>query len=196
MLLQPSADRRRDLAPNWPDPVVAVPVTEMILRHYSARPLEFDENRVYERDVHFKPNGLWLSVVGDGDWKEWCEAEEFHLAALAYHCDFALAADADVLHISTARELREFGRHYRSQKAHHDSLWSVDWAWVARDYGGIIIAPYQFRCRFDKECFWYYPWDCASACIWDLENIMLDISDVDESVKKNLLDKRTKAEVV
>ncbi len=38
---------------------------------------------------------------------------------------------------------------------------------VAKLYQGIIIAPYCYSIRLDNDCFWYYPWDCASGCIWD-----------------------------
>ncbi|QBI98814.1 hypothetical protein SEA_BOBBY_184 [Mycobacterium phage Bobby] len=45
----------------------------------------------------------------------------------------------------------------------------IDWGKVAADYGGIIIAPYQWSRRMDPH--WYYTWDCASGCIWNLEAI-------------------------
>jgi hypothetical protein len=39
-----------------------------------------------------------------------------------------------------------------------------NWERVARDYDGVIISPYQFNRRM--TLMWYYPWDCASGCIW------------------------------
>lgn len=32
-------------------------------------------------------------------------------------------------------------------------------------------APYQWECRLDRDTFWYYSWDCASACIWNLQAV-------------------------
>ena len=38
-----------------------------------------------------------------------------------------------------------------------------------RRVDGIIIAPYQWYCRMTVD--WYYTWDCASGCIWNLDAI-------------------------
>lgn len=51
-------------------------------------------------------------------------------------------------------------------------LWvSVNWPLIATRWDGIIIAPYQWSCRYDDRTFWYYGWDCASGCIWNLHAI-------------------------
>lgn len=42
---------------------------------------------------------------------------------------------------------------------------SIDWLRVKTQYGGIEIAPYQWKRRLSS--FWYYGWDCASGAIWD-----------------------------
>lgn len=42
---------------------------------------------------------------------------------------------------------------------------AIDWQKVSRQYDGIIIAPYQWEHRLSSD--WYYPWDCASGCIWN-----------------------------
>ena len=41
---------------------------------------------------------------------------------------------------------------------------NIDWRKVASDYGGIEIAPYIYKGRYDIS--WYYGWDVASGCIW------------------------------
>jgi hypothetical protein len=43
----------------------------------------------------------------------------------------------------------------------------MNWPEVAKQYQGIIIAPYLDSCRLRDGFFWYYPWDCACGCIWD-----------------------------
>ena len=48
---------------------------------------------------------------------------------------------------------------------------AIRWQDVALDYQGILIAPYQWSLRLDKDFRWYYMWDCASGCIWDLSAI-------------------------
>lgn len=49
---------------------------------------------------------------------------------------------------------------------------AIDWSAVAAQYGGILIAPYQWKRRL--ELTWYYGWDCASGCAWDLSLIELE----------------------
>lgn len=49
----------------------------------------------------------------------------------------------------------------------------ISWKKVRKNYDGIIIAPYQWDCRNASETTWYYPWDCASGCIWNLEKVSL-----------------------
>jgi hypothetical protein len=57
----------------------------------------------------------------------------------------------------------------------------IDWPKVSERYDGVVIAPYVWSLRMgDYEMIegrmrktpdsaisdWYYPWDCASGCIW------------------------------
>lgn len=51
------------------------------------------------------------------------------------------------------------------------SVTAFDWIDVASRYSGIEIAPYQWKRRIHPSTFWYYTWDCASGCIWDLSAI-------------------------
>jgi hypothetical protein len=44
---------------------------------------------------------------------------------------------------------------------------SINWAGVAKDYQGVIIAPFVWDRRLHDAYSWYYTWDCASGCIWD-----------------------------
>ena len=43
----------------------------------------------------------------------------------------------------------------------------MDWGYLATQYQGLIIAPYLWDLRLFGPA-WYYGWDCASGCIWDL----------------------------
>lgn len=50
----------------------------MRLLHYSTKAL----TDIYSVEQclnkrHDKPNGLWVSVEGERDWKEWCTGESF-----------------------------------------------------------------------------------------------------------------------
>jgi hypothetical protein len=132
----------------------------MNLIHYTYKPLEFDPLRTYEQSDNWKPVGFWLSAEGDGmfSWKNWCTREEFGVCGLENAARFVLAPNANVLHINNTEELDAFNNRYGSVLAH-----------MAKDYDGIIIAPYHWQRR--NELIWYYSWDCASGCIWNLQAI-------------------------
>jgi hypothetical protein len=40
-------------------------------------------------------------------------------------------------------------------------------------YDGIEINPYQFEARY--QYLWYYGWDIASGCVWNLNNVKLKL---------------------
>lgn len=149
----------------------------MQLMHYSDELIEELDNRKYDQDdmpFHHKPAGLWLSVVGDMDWKEWCIGERFNLENLRYSYEVSLKETSKILHIRTSEELIEFTKKYPLRTRTFDidfDNYQIDWYSVKREFEGIIIAPYQWDCRLSIESNWYYGWDCASGCIWDLKCI-------------------------
>lgn len=136
----------------------------MKLLHYSAKPFQFDSNRKYPADDHWKPSGLWLSVEGDNDWQEWCEEEGFALDNLKCVVEVRIKPDANVLLIDTVTKLGAF--HARFCRAENDFL---AWNKVKAVYDGLIIVPYQWERRL--TIMWYYGWDCASGVIWNLSAI-------------------------
>ena len=114
-----------------------------------------------------KPHGLWLSVQGEDDWKSWCEAEQFNLESFKHTYQIILHDNADILHISTLKEIDAFSKHYAKPIAGINLPYVyIDWVEVAKDYDGIIIAPYLHKRRYTDHTFWYWGWDCASGCIW------------------------------
>ncbi len=144
----------------------------LILRHYSAEPFVFDPQRLYCQDQdYFKPTGLWLSVVGEDDWESWCQQENFHIQNLVHTTDFSLVTDANILHLDSPSGLSLFTRRYRRVLMPSVSYYVIDWPCVVKQYDGLIIAPYQWTCRLDPDMMWYYAWDCASGCIWNLKVI-------------------------
>lgn len=78
-----------------------------------------------------------------------------------------LTPAANILHLQTPKELDDFTTKYRSTP--HFSDIHLEWDRVAEEYQGILIAPYQWSRRL--ELMWYYSWDCASGCIWDITAI-------------------------
>lgn len=112
----------------------------------------------------YKPCGLWISVDGPDDWPSWCKDENFRDVDEQYRYAVHLAKRHRVLVLDTLHEMIAFNREYRVDVGFlHDQ---IDWARVAQDHDGVIIAPYHWDLRLENDFFWYYGWDCASGCIW------------------------------
>jgi hypothetical protein len=175
---------------------VAVSFGNLELRHYDGKPLRLDKSVRYERPdetyPHMahngKPRGLWISVKGENDWPEWCQAEDFYLEEIATEHRVTLWPTANIKVISGNTEFDEFHWEYEAdiyglgerRRYRTTDFWGnplpdfkydyIDWTAVAQDYDGIIIAPYLFNRRLDGPS-WYYGWDAASGCVWNLNAI-------------------------
>jgi len=151
------------------------------LEHYTDQVFSF-ERRTYQQKPplgFLKPLGLWVSVAGEDDWPSWCREEEFCLSSLEHLSVVTLADDANILMVSSPELLDEFHAEYavdddflrgRPWASDEKRYWAVDWPKVAEKYDGIIIAPYHWSRRLDGP-MWFYGWDCASGCIWNLDAV-------------------------
>lgn len=142
------------------------------LYHYSAKPLTgcFPvKQTIADRDdwnFFYKPAGLWLSV--EDEWEKWCRDNNFSLHRLTHKAKVIIGAGADhLVKLETEEDVLAFDREYGGTNPRIESLRAINWTRVATEFSGIIIAPYQWRLRFDYDLLWYYGWDCASACVWD-----------------------------
>ena len=138
----------------------------MNFSHYSRAPIEaVRDGNPNGRGGAYKPAGLWLSVDGEDDWPAWCSGEGWCCNVDLWHYRVNLAADANVLVLSTADEVCGFGGEY-GKMLPREFFANIDWPRVALQHDGVIIAPYQWDCRLDDRVNWYYTWDCASGVIW------------------------------
>lgn len=174
--------------------------TEMKLIHYSSVEFELEIRKYNQNCVMWnaKPSGFWFSVEGiseeDQTWKSWCEGEKFNLEGLEVSYEIILKENANILHLKTHEEILDFGKEYPYVKPQWDNpkdrricgTYELDWHKVKEKYLGIIIAPYQWSCRLHREVSWYYGWDCASGCIWDLTCIQeLKLKETHECNRSN-----------
>ena len=67
--------------------------------------------------------------------------------------------DANILRVKNVAAIDAFSREYIGLYK------NIDWHRVCARYDGILIAPYLSARRLNLP--WYYPWDCASACVWN-----------------------------
>lgn len=161
----------------------------MRLIHYHHSPIL----KLYEKEypielLNHKPGGLWVSVEGledDTNWKDWCVAENFGLENLKMPHLLTLKKTANVLFIQTAEKLDEFNKEFGISLSEYYKItfglnrqtpgyeeyvnqkgYSIRWNEVKKKWDGLIIAPYQWENRLGMS--WYYGWDCASGCIWNI----------------------------
>ena len=142
----------------------------MTLEHYTAEPLVLDRTRAYKQSAHYKPRGFWVSVKGEDDWPTWCRQENFAWSRLEVCQEVKVSETANILVLDDVSKIVRFNRKYKAPMLPKMTRY-IDWERVAKDCDGIIIAPYQWSIRMNDDLFWYYPWDVASGCIWNLNAI-------------------------
>lgn len=142
------------------------------LYHFAEKEFTLNKSKKYslrEPRLPMKPEGLWLSDESDYGWKLWCDDNDFGLLNYLYRCVVNMD---NILHIKTVPELKDFTKQYPLKAIpglEALSFNSLDWQRVMDEHHGIVISPYQWEVRL--SVIWYYPWDCASGCIWNLEAI-------------------------
>ena len=137
--------------------------------------IKFNLNKTYKQGSDLKPTGLWYSCYSswykyliDNDWKG-------RLADYIYKLNIKNKTLTDInnkdinklLVINNEKDFEQFEKKYLKPSAPVRRLgkrW-INWRKVANDFGGIEICPYFSEKR---EIAWYYPWDVASGCIWNL----------------------------
>jgi hypothetical protein len=155
------------------------------LAHYSKFPLPDQLFTTPQVEKAMKPRGLWVSCEHpDQDpteerewtsWVGWCHGEQWLLDRLRYRAAVTLHDDANLIHLTTMDEILAFDKKFHApldevQLRLMNCRYHIDWPRVAEHYQGILIYPYCYRLRL-SEIMWYYPWDCASGCIWDVAAI-------------------------
>ena len=154
------------------------------LYHYSEKKIGDLRPDFYERhkmiileDCSMKPHGFWISVedyADDINWFDWCKSQSFRISHLQYRYSVLLAPDVNILLLNTANLIDHFSNIYVRADV-NKSMQMINWKLVKDQYDGIIIAPYQWSRRFCPYITWYYVWDCASGCIWNLDKVKLSL---------------------
>lgn len=147
-------------------------LTDDMRIHMSKKPFEL-EQRTFNQKVTMKPFGFWYGF--GSEWIDWTRSEMPEwVGKYIYSVDIG---NTNVLQIKTHMELMMFNREYQSNLSDtgHRRLEGevIDWKKVADKYDGIEINPYQFEARY--QYLWYYGWDIASGCIWNLSGVKLKL---------------------
>ena len=146
-------------------------LTDDMRIHMSKKPFEL-EPRTFTQKVAMKPNGFWYGF--GSEWIDWTRSEmPDWIGKYIYSVDIGTT---NVLQIKTHMELMQFSREY-SQVGLMSKVYRegevIDWKKVASKYDGIEINPYQFEARY--KYLWYYGWDIASGCVWNLSGVKLKL---------------------
>ena len=120
-----------------------------------------------------KPKGLWYAI--GSEWLDWVRSEMPHWEG-KYLYDIDLG-DSNILKLNSTLDLYDFTREYRVEDS-DDNKWYfkgyyINWDEVRKKYDGIEIQPYIYEARHNIDTFWYYGWDVAGGCIWNLSNIKI-----------------------
>ena len=156
--------------------------------HITNRKIKIDLTKTYVQDENiFKPSGFWYSCKNS--WYNWCyENMPKRLGKYLYEVNINNKMKTNIrninkdkiLIINNKKDFQTFGKKYKIISA---GLISIDWNTVSKDYGGIEICPYLLEFRMDDNYEWYYTWDIASGCIWNLKPIIKSIEI--KYIKKN-----------
>lgn len=164
----------------------------MKLIHYTPKARVLNYRRLYSQQIDHKPKGLWVSCEHDDkdrldpreyevpsmNWYDFA-SENIGLERLQHRHEVVLKNSANMLTLDTIADMLQFTKKYTDvPKRYHDEdnflydrgLW-IDWRRVRAKYQGIMIPIYHWSLRLSDVTRWYYIWDCASGCIWDLEAI-------------------------
>lgn len=119
-----------------------------------------------------KPVGNWISIPGEDDWPSWCRSEGYNLPAALRYCHRLNLDTNAVKVISSIAEIDAFTDEWlvTTPLGQDITFFNLAWDKIAERYKGVVIAPYIWARRLSppKVSNWYYTWDCASGCIWDI----------------------------
>jgi hypothetical protein len=147
-------------------------LTDDMRIHMSKKPFEL-EQRIFNQKVSMKPGGFWYGF--GSEWIDWTRSQKPEWEGkYIYSVDIG---NTNVLQINTHMELMQFTREYQANSNEfgyvREEGAKIDWKKVAGKYGGIEINPYQSEARY--QYMWYYGWDIASGCVWNLSRIKLKL---------------------
>lgn len=149
--------------------------------HYSRNPLQHSElvsknqtDQTDEYNPYHKPKGLWITDDSEYNWERWVREEDF--CTEKFVCKSQI--DLDLTDIHWIKNLRQFDAFNKKFSMETKALGlprlvdkTINWQLVASHYKGVIITPYQGQRRLNRNCNWYYGWDVASGCIWNISAV-------------------------
>lgn len=130
------------------------------------------EKRHYTQRPDDKPYGFWYGF--GNEWIDWTIiAGSERKGEYVYEVDIN---GSNILQIKDYSELIGFTKEYGSSKQIAPGIiFSIDWPRIELKYDGIEINPYIGKARLNTKNLWYYSWDVASGCIWNLDKVKINL---------------------
>lgn len=167
-------------------------LADLELIHFSKDPFLLSQRTYSQSEKNLKPMGLWVSVHNEEDnWSRWCIQEDYELDNLSHKTKIKLRDNGKFIWLKTLNDINDFSKQFSKSswtvsgdlnisgkdvfRAFHHISSSIKWDKVAEDADGIVISPYIWEARLHTDFSWYYPWDCASGCIWNLDAIRVEV---------------------
>lgn len=112
------------------------------------------------QDIEYKPNGLWYGIG-----TAWIDYTRDTFPHREQEHMFKIDVDESQMKIiRTLDEMAAFDEEYGVPHKRAPHYRFIDYVRVAKDYGGIEIAPYIDGAY--GNFMWYNSWDVPSGCIW------------------------------
>ncbi len=172
-------------------------ITSDMRIHISKYPIYELEKRHYNQGPNDKPQGFWYGF--GKEWINWIESEDpkrkiehvyevdidgsnilkiknySELAEFTKEHVYEVDIDgSNILKIKNYSELAEFTKEHGSGiRENPRIIFFIDWYTIGLRYDGIEINPYIWQARLDTKFLWYYGWDIASGCIWNLDKVKI-----------------------
>ncbi len=138
--------------------------------HTSKYPIyELKKERYYQKSGN-KPYGFWYGF--GNEWIEWTE-----MAGPELKGEYVHKVDIDGSNILQIKDYSEIERFTKEYQSNHQIIpgviFDIDWSRIEFQYDGIEINPYIYQALMSNKFLWYYGWDVASGCIWNLSKVKI-----------------------
>ena len=115
--------------------------------HTSKNPISKLEQKDYIQIPDYKPIGFWYGF--GNEWIDWTET-----AGPDYKGEYIYEVDINGYRIYSRICVEKTNN---------------------LKYDGIEINPYIGKAHLDNKTLWYYSWDVASGCIWNLGKVKIEL---------------------
>lgn len=151
---------------------IRLKITPDMRIHMSKDRIQKLEKRYYTQRHDDKPDGFWYGF--GNEWIDWTDtAGPERKGKYIYNI---YTNGSNILQIKDYSELIEFTKEYKSiNQIIPRAIFSIDWSRIEFKYDGIEINPYIGQARMDQQTLWYYSWDVASGCIWNLNKVKIKL---------------------